>query len=173
VEFNEKKSKKMEKKVFRSRISLLYILFFGIFIFHGWFIGGKIPITLGIILILCLFVISSMRYVLTDKEIHLYYLWGSILVGTIFISGISSVERSYNPFSALAASVKRLHFRFKKGYKWLTYFSNSPFLIVVFPSISPVREQEFLETLKSLNPNIQINVIDKKGLWWRFWGWDI
>ena len=38
--------------------------------------------------------------------------------------------------------------------------------------ISPVREQEFIQELKSLNPNIVINVPDKKGLW-RIQDWDI
>jgi hypothetical protein len=38
--------------------------------------------------------------------------------------------------------------------------------------ISPVREQEFLDTLKEINPNISIRVSNKKG-WWRFWDWDI
>jgi hypothetical protein len=38
--------------------------------------------------------------------------------------------------------------------------------------ISPVREQEFLEALKTVNPSIQITVSDKKGVW-RFWDWDI
>jgi hypothetical protein len=38
--------------------------------------------------------------------------------------------------------------------------------------ISPVREQEFIQELKSLNPNIVINVPEKKGLW-RIQDWDI
>ena len=133
--------------------------------------GAIIPgVVFGIIMVLCFFSLRSLHYVLTDKKIQIYYLWCKM--GRILISGISSVERSYNLCSGPAASAKKLRFKFKKGYKWHLYFSNSPFLVVILPSISPVREQEFLETLKTLNPDIQINVTDKKG-WWRFWDWDI
>ena len=164
----------MEKKVFRSRISLLYIPIFGLLLLLGWFpskISGNSVglIIMGITIVFALFAFLSIRYVLTCKEISVYYLWFN--VGKIYISAITSVERSYNPLSALAASAKRLRFNFKRGYKWDVHFSNSPFLVTILPSISPVREQEFLETLKTINPDIQINVIDKKG-WWRFWDWD-
>jgi len=164
----------MEKKVFRSRISLLYVPVFGTLLYFGWFISKVSGNFLGLIIIgvttvFCIFTFRSMRYVLTEKEIRMYFLW--INIGKIFISGIASVERSYNPFGAPATSAKRLRFNFKRGYKWHAYFSNSPFLVTILPSISPVREREFLETLKILNPDIQINVNDKKG-WWRFWDWD-
>jgi hypothetical protein len=85
---------------------------------------------------------------------------------SIPISVIVSIERSYDQFGGIATSMKRLRFRFKKGYKWNIGWATAPL-------ISPVREQEFLELLKSINPNIQINVIDKKGRWWSLWGWDI
>ena len=165
----------MEKKTYRSRISVLYVLMFGSLLFLGWYIikttGDSVGLIIsGIIAVWSIFAFRSIRYVLTEKEIQFHYLWG--IRGKIYISAIASIERSYNPFNALAASMKRLHFHFKKGYKWHVYFSNSPFLVIILPSISPVREQEFLETLKIINPNIQINVSDKKG-WWRFWDWDI
>jgi hypothetical protein len=38
--------------------------------------------------------------------------------------------------------------------------------------ISPVREQELIDELKALNPNIHVHVSDKKGIW-RIWDWDI
>ena len=44
--------------------------------------------------------------------------------------------------------------------------------IFSYTLISPVREQEFIKELKSLNPNIVINVPDKKGIW-RIQDWDI
>jgi hypothetical protein len=38
--------------------------------------------------------------------------------------------------------------------------------------ISPVKEQEFINELKAINPDIDVNVPDKKKLW-RIWDWDI
>jgi len=165
----------MEKKVFRSRVSVLYVPILGALLCIGWFAskssGNFVPlIILGSCTVFTLFAFRSINYVLTDKEIFVYYF--GFNTGKFFISAISSVERSYNPFAGAAASAKKLQFQFKRGYKWDRYFSESPFLQTILPLISPVREQEFLETLKSINPNIQINVTDKKG-WWRFWDWDI
>ena len=169
----------MEGKVFRSRVSFIYVLIFGALLLFGWYfynlLGGLVGL-IGLIIIWILtifipFALRSMYYVLTDKEIQIYYLWG--MRGKFFISAISSVQRSYNQLNAPAASLKRLGFHFRKGYKWDVYFSSSPFFVTALPSISPVREQEFLETLKTLNPNIHINVTDKKRVWWRFWDWDI
>ena len=162
----------MEKKVFRSRISMLMIVLILI-----CFLLPVIPvicygyITLGIIfwiiMALSLFAFRSLYYVLTEKEIQIYYLWG--IMGKPFykipISGIISAERSYNLF--WGASLKRIRFCFKESHK-RHHISQKGIL----PAVSPVREQEFLETLKTLNPNIQINVADKKG-WRRFWAWDI
>jgi len=121
------------------------------------------------LIIFFVFTIRSIYYVLTDKEIQIYY-FGDIR-GKILISAIASVERSYEPFNKCAASVKKLRFTFRKEYKRSDYFSDTLFLPFI-PLISPVREKEFLEMLKALNPNIQINVPDKKG-WWRIWDWDI
>ncbi|MDR0364732.1 MAG: PH domain-containing protein [Bacteroidales bacterium] len=38
--------------------------------------------------------------------------------------------------------------------------------------ISPVKEQEFIEELKAVNPDIYVRVPDKKGIW-RVHDWDI
>jgi hypothetical protein len=38
--------------------------------------------------------------------------------------------------------------------------------------ISPAREQEFIEALKTVNPDIYVEVSDRKGVW-RIWDWDI
>ena len=161
----------MEGKVFRTRVSALYILFFGAFLYWGWFKGGLTGFVIfGIITVLCSLPFRSIYYVLTDKEILVYYMWGIMgkPFGRFYISVITSVERSYNPLNAPAASLKRLRFHFKEGYKWMRFFSS---WMTGFPLISPVREQEFLEMLKTINPDIQINVTDKKG-WWRFCDWD-
>ena len=166
--------KNIRSRIFRTRVSTLYIIIFGALLYLGWNVfknSGSLVLLVIFIgaIVFAGFAFRSMYYVLTDKEIQVYYLWS--IVGRIFISAISSVERSYNPLNAPAASLKRLCFHFKKGYKWHHFFSDSIFLLIMYPSISPTREQEFLEILKIINPNIQINVNDKKG-WWRFWNWD-
>ena len=159
----------MERKVFRSRISVLFIPIFVAFLFFGWFmskVSGDFVglIIIGICFIFGFFAIRSLYYVVTNSEIQVYYMWGFMgkPFSRMLISAITSVERSYYPYAA-ATSLKRLRIRFKKGYKWYRYG--------FIPVISPVREQEFLETLKAINPNIQIDVNDKKG-WWRIWDWD-
>jgi hypothetical protein len=77
--------------------------------------------------------------------------------GKMNIMDVVSMKRSYNLISSPATSLKRLQICFVKGSSWL---------------VSPVREQEFIKELKSINPNIDINVTDRKGIW-RIWDWDI
>ena len=80
--------------------------------------------------------------------------------GSVEIKNIISVERSYNPLSSPAASLKRL--RIGIGGK----------ARVSYMLISPVREQEFIEELKAVNPDIDVRVPDKKEIW-RVQDWDI
>ena len=170
----------MEGKIFRSNISISFLIIMGVLfcaivystgIKYGSFFNPHSYFFIGIF-ILIVFAYLSIYYVLTDKEIEIYYLCGLFgkPFGKIYIPAITSVERSYNPLNAPAGALKRLRFQFKRGYKWHNFLplSKNPFIIVIYPSISPVREQEFLEILKKINPDIQIKINDKKG-WWRFW----
>ena len=174
----------MERMRYRSRVSMLYIPILGVTLFFIWWLGDLFPkeyvplgsffrifirVTVGITSVLFLLTIYSTYYILTDKEIQVHFMggiWVKSPACKILISSITSVERSYNPINAPALSLKRLRLRFKfeRENKWDEFYMG-------LPLISPVREQEFLETLKNINPNIQINVNDKKG-WWRFWDWD-
>ena len=164
----------MERKVFRSRISVSWLIFFGVFMggiiyrisnIESSFFNPGSYIIIGAI-VFAFFAFRSVYYVLTDKEIQINYFWGIMgkPYARINISVITSIERSYDLVGGIAASLKRLRFRFKKGYKWNPRWP-------CIPLVSPVREQEFLEMLKGINPDIQIRVNDKKG-WWRFWDWD-
>ena len=154
----------MERKVYRSRISVLMMGFIlavmlpplipiirsgDIFNSAFYTLAGAIAF---IVLLLC-----GIHYEITEKYL-VFKMW--FFSTKVPLSKIVSVERSYNLLASGAASLKRLCVRFKKGYKY-------PYTL-----ISPTQEQEFLEILKTLNPNIQINVTDKKG-WWRIWDWDI
>jgi len=115
----------------------------------------------GIILpfILLLF---SIRYVISGDKLHIKICWiiPYPLVGSINISDIVSVERTYNPLSAPAASLKRLYVCSKTQAGINTHL------------FSPVREQEFFDVLKKINPDISIRVNDKKA-WHRILDWDI
>ena len=151
----------MEKKIFRSRISVLMVLFIlAIFIpvgintfqqkaYQGFYgLGGA--------LLFIIFILGGMRYIISGEKLYLK-IW-SIPCGSEKITNIISVKRSYNPLSSPAGSLKRLSIRFKTGRMfWL---------------ISPVREKEFIEALKAINPNINVQIPEKTGKW-RIWDWDI
>ncbi len=78
---------------------------------------------------------------------------------TIDITKITAIKRSYNPLSSPAASLKRLEIKFHhKG-------------LPMTALISPVRESEFIENLKEINPNIKINISQNQNIL-RFWDWD-
>jgi hypothetical protein len=149
------------KKVFRSRISVLLCGFI-----LATFIIVSIPVfqekiypamyILGGCLLLVILLSAGMRYVISEDKLFLKNFW-FIPAGSVDIGKITAVKRSYNPLSSPAGSLKRLHLTFIKGRFWL---------------ISPVREQEFIEALKAINPRIDVNVSYKKGAW-RILDWDI
>ena len=156
----------MKRKVFRSRISVLMVIFILLIlspllirtIRSGNIFNIDFYILVGLFLFF-VFIFSGIRYVITDKQ-FLMNTWETCKWSWP-LSKIASIERSYFALSSPAASLKRLKIRFKKGY------GDFPFVM-----ISPVREQEFLDTLKNINPDIYIRVENKKG-WWRIWDWDI
>ena len=114
-------------------------------------------VTIGGVFVFIIFLLSGIRYIICDSKIYIK-VW-MFSCGSIEISYISSVTRSYNPLSSPAASLKRLR---------IYLIGGSVFSYIL---ISPVREQEFIQELKSLNPNLVINVPDKKGIW-RIQDWD-
>ena len=153
----------MEKKVFRSRISVLVLAFVLIIL-----ILSSISMfqhkaynnlyTLGGVLLFLIFLFGGMRYVISEN--YLYCKMWNITSGSVNIADIVSVERSYNPISSAAASLKRLNINFNNNVS------------IPFWLISPVREQEFIDELKAINPNISAHVPITKGIW-RIWDWDI
>ena len=159
----------MEKRSFRSRVCALYViielsLFFALLISEirlGNIPNIKFYISVGVAILFEIYNFSRKPYVLTNKHL-LYEKWG-FSSEICHLSHIISIERSHSdvfiPTFSSAKSLKKLRICLPKGYKWGYYM------------MSPVREQEFLETLKAINPDIQINVTYKKG-WWRFWDWD-
>jgi len=147
-------------KVFRTRISVLLILFlFAAFIpafismyTHKTFEGLY---TLGGVLLFIIILFGGIKYVISENYLLIKFWF--ITNKSINISDIVSVKRSYNPLSSPAGSLKRLNIKFANGWPWL---------------ISPVRESEFIDALKVINPDIVVKVYDKRGIW-RIWDWDI
>jgi predicted ABC-type sugar transport system permease subunit len=151
---------KTNKKVFRSRISVLLIFTVLLILILVSFNDAhksyaELCILAGTFLFFIL-ILVGMRYIISGNNLYLR-IW-FIPSGEMNIANIATVERSYNPLSSPAASLKRLRIRFVNGLFWL---------------ISPVREQEFIEALKAVNPNIDVKLpVRKKGIW-RIWDWDI
>jgi len=112
---------------------------------------------LGGVLLFGILIITGMRCVISGEKLYLK-MWFISNRG-VNISDIVLVKRSYNPIASHAASFKRLSIHFKTGG--------------IFWLISPVREKEFIEALKAINPNIYVHIPEKTGKWWRFWDWDI
>ena len=152
----------MEKKVFRSRISVLLLVFILVIMLPPLFAIIRSGIinhpALYILVGTIVFIVFSgycMRYEIAGDTLRID-MWGAYIMSCP-ISQIISIRRSYSPFTSQGAgSFKKLKI-IKTGFPYL---------------ISPVREQEFLDALKEINPNIFINVSNKKG-WWRIWDWDI
>ena len=151
------------KKVFRSRQSVLLITFILVI-----FVPCTIPMIKHVIIpgllimggtfLFMVLLFCGMRYIIAEDKLFVK-IW-IIPSGSVNIADILSVERSYNPLSSPAASLKRLRLGFKKKAKY-------PYML-----ISPVREKEFIEELKKINPDICVNVPEKKGIW-RIQDWDI
>ena len=149
-----------QPKIFRSRISILLLLFImTIFIYTSLSIfqerDSRGAYIFGAIFLIMMFLFTGVRYIISGDKLFIK-MW-FIPMGSIKILEISSITRSYNPLSAPAVSLKRLAlYRYKN----------------LCALISPVREQEFIEELKTINPRIKIDVPVQKNLW-RIWDWDI
>ena len=161
---------KKVKKVFRSRISVLFIVFMLViftFAFIPIFQHG-ICQGMNYLVIMVLFIVfpfCGMRYIISGNKLYLK-IW-MISCGYVNISDIISIERSYKqPISSPAASFKRLRIGLT-GAKFGNKGAKFPYLL-----ISPVREQEFIEELCAINPEIIVHVPVKKGIW-RVQDWDL
>ena len=152
----------MKKKVFRSRISVLLLALILVIFLRPLILivlSGNIShpafyVLVGSIVFIVLLLCGG-RYEIANDNLRIS-IWGTCFT-SCQISQIVSVKRSYHPCTPqVAGSFKKLKI-IKTGFPYL---------------ISPIHEQEFLDALKEINPNISICVSNKKG-WWRFWDWDV
>jgi hypothetical protein len=170
MEKEKEKKKEKSKKVFRSRINVLFIVFMlviSIVAFIPIFQRGIFQGMNFLVFVLVFFIVlfCGIRYVILEDKLYLK-IW-FIPSGSVNIADIISVERSYKqPMSSPAAAFKRLRISLtgmKFGFKGAKF----PYLL-----ISPVREKEFIEELKAVNPDIIVNIPFEKGKW-RIQDWDI
>jgi hypothetical protein len=151
------------KKVFRSRISVLFIviiLAISLPITIQMIIHPILPVVLfvGGLYLFYTVISGGVRYIISEDT--LYVKKWKISCGTVKIPDIISIERSYEPYQTHATSLKRLRIRYRKNARFTCKL------------ISPVREQEFIEELKAVNPDIFVRIPVKNGIW-RVQDWDI
>jgi len=154
------------RKVFRSRFSVLLIGFILVFllpgvipifthkIYQGMYIEG------GVFLFILL-IFSGIHYVISEDKLYLK-IW-FVPTCSFKIADIASIKRSYDLFDVptnTTASFKKLRLQFERETKYS------------YVHVSPVREQEFIEELKKVNPNINVSFYNKNGIG-RILDWDI
>jgi hypothetical protein len=160
ADYQSQKDSQSDQIIFRSRYSILLLLIILTTIIILAYAGYKEPKALigFIIAFPIIIMVLGFQYGIKDDTL-LFKIWG-IKSGSVPIESILKVERSYLVLSSNAGSFKRLYITLKKGSKY-------PFIL-----ISPIREAEFIDCLKRINPQIIINVESKSGMF-RFWDWDL
>jgi hypothetical protein len=134
-------------KIFRSAISygiliplalIILVMLFIVLYHHEWVGIGAICFTLIIILPIYL----QTYYTITADD-KLKVKCGFLINITIDINTIKKIKKSKNPFSAPALSLNRIEIFYGKYDSVL---------------ISPKNRGEFAESLKQINPNIDLDV---------------
>ncbi|MCW4469425.1 PH domain-containing protein [Flavobacterium sp. MFBS3-15] len=131
-------------KIYRSKIDLwLFLLIFGILggiliesiLVREWLV---LAIILPVIIFIAL-LMYSLRYIIDGDVLEIRT--GILGKTKIPISGIKSVEKTRNPLSAPAMSLKRLEIMYGK---------------YDFALISPTDRDAFINDLLEINPGIQV-----------------
>ncbi len=155
----------MKNLRYRSRISVLLSLIILIIMLPTTlfpaFKSNTPILSISIFAFMLIFILSvffSTRYIIKGENLIIKCL--GIKMANININYIQSIKRSYNPLSSPAISLKRLSISFIS--------ENGPQYIL----LSPVKEREFINELKEINPNIISSIVDKNNVL-RFWDWDI
>lgn len=102
--------------------------------------GGILILILSIMFIVYLF--TATKYVIKDKVLIVEA--GVLLNRKIPIQDIKSVTKTNNPLSSPALSLKRLEIKYGNNFDYIL--------------ISPLRRDEFVKELLSINPDIYVNI---------------
>lgn len=122
-------------------------------IYINWsFVSSLLSIDMFIFLPLLLFV-TGHHYVISENKLY-QKVW-FFHKKSANIADIISVERSYDQFSS-----PKLFIRFEKGKEYSETWEATPNWVVAL-----VREQEFIEELKAINPDIYVRIKEKKQKW--------
>ncbi len=152
----------MKKNVFRSRISVLIVLFILATLTPVVISVFRYPAPIKIVIFSILIAIiaalfTGIRYIVSDGRL-LFKIWW-IRAWSLPTADIRSIRRSYNLLSSPAASLKRLR---------ITMGRHSKFQWIL---LSPVREREFIDTLRAANPDIKVDVPETRSFR-RIQDWD-
>lgn len=137
-------------KIYKSKLGLELII--PILILFGYFIYDvtieKNWVGFSIILMTSLFIFYtfiSIKYSIKNEILNVKC--GFFVNQNIDINAIKKISETYNPISSPAASIDRLEIIYNKFDSIL---------------ISPKHKKVFLDDLKKINPNIEINFRSKK-----------
>lgn len=89
---------------------------------------------------LILYLFFSISYVISEKDLLINY--GAFYQKKIIIASITCIKETRNPISSPAASLDRLGISFGNG----------------FILVSPKKKKGFIDHLKSINPDIEIQM---------------
>jgi len=146
------------ENVFRSRISVLlpvfvFVLFSPVIILMIKYMIIPGLIIMGGLFLLVVILYSGIHYIISGDTLF-FKIW-FIPTCSLKIKNIASIKRSYYLFDIptnTTASFKKLRIEFLRN-------TNYPYL-----HVSPVREHDFIDELKKVNPSIQVCFFDKKGI---------
>jgi hypothetical protein len=155
--------KRMERKVFRSRVSVLSLMMIVVIFIIPMVLLKNIICTIvfGGVCLLVLTIPFNFRYIIEDNQLIVK---GCGVDWYISIKRVISIERHYTilPFYGGGVSIAYRRLKIKAKNAEYPYYS-----------FTPANERIFVETLKEINPNMKVDIYTKPKVWWRFWDWDI
>lgn len=134
------------KKVYHSKIGLELIIPIAIILIIGFKNIIKEPklaaiIFLAILIVFMIYIFTSIKYTIENQNLNIKA--GFLINEDINILSIQKISKSNNILSAPAASLDRLE---------IIYGNKNSILI------SPKNKAEFIDEIKKINPNFEVNI---------------
>lgn len=134
------------KKVYHSKIGLELIIPIAIILIIGFKNIIKEPklaaiIFLAILIVFMIYIFTSIKYTIENQNLNIKA--GFLINEDINILSIQKISKSKNILSAPAASLDRLE---------IIYGNKNSILI------SPKNKAEFIDEIKKINPNFEVNI---------------